>query len=187
MYGKLILAAILSIVFLSCSSESHDSERRAELLKDPEGTQPAKPDLLATVPFKKVPVVDSTNFDNFNGKDPLSKELVSQLHLKSLDPNVKHFYARYRISFTTAVDLMAVTAPAENEMKTFLVSYTKEDYKVIDKVVIAYDEIAESAFSSIGKVSKNEITVTNYNYMTDEPLIQTLKYRIEQSGKFSKK
>lgn len=185
MYGKLILAAILSSFFLSCN-ESSDSERRAELLKDPEGTQPAKPDLLATVPFKKVPVVDSTNFDNFNGKDPLSEKLVSQLQLKSLDPNVKHFYAGYRISFTTAVDLMAVTAPAENEMKTFLVSYAKDDYKVIDKVVIAYDEIAESAFSSIGKVSKNEITVTNYNYMTDEPVIETLKYRIEQSGKFTR-
>jgi hypothetical protein len=187
MHRKLILATILSSIFLSCGSESSDSVRRAELLKDPEGTQPAKPDLLATVPFKKVPVVDSTNFDNFNGKDPLSEKLVSQLQLKSLDPNIKHFYARYRIAFTTAVDLMAVTAPAENEMKTFLVSYAKEDYKVIDKVVIAYDEIAESAFSSIGKVSKNEITVTNYNYMTEEPVIETLKYHIEKSGKFSKK
>lgn len=71
-------------------------------------------------------------------------------------------------------------------MQTFLISYAKEDYKMIDKVVIAYDEIAESAFSSIGKVSRNEIAVTNYNYMADEPVIETQKYRIESSGKFMK-
>lgn len=185
MLFKLLSAAILSGFLFSCNSSS-DSARRAELLKDPEGAQPQKPDLLATVPFKKVPVIDSTNFDNFNGKDLLSEKLVSKLNLKSLDPNVNHFHARYRIAFTTAVDLMAVTASAENEMKTFLISYSKEDYQLIDHVMIAYDEIAESAFSSTGKVSKNEIVVTNYNYMGDEPVIETQKYRIEHSGKFSK-
>jgi hypothetical protein len=184
MLFKLLSAAILSGFLFSCNSS--DSAKRAELLKDPEGAQPQKPDLLATVPFKKVPVIDSTNFDNFNGKEPLSEKLVSQLDLKSLDPHVKHFHARYRIAFTTAVDLMAVTVPAENEMKTFLISYSKEDYHLIDQVMIAYDEIAESAFSSVGKVTKNEIIVTNYNYMGDEPVIETQKYLIEHSGKFSK-
>lgn len=185
MYGKLLLAALLTGFLFSCNSGS-DSAQRAELLKDPEGAQPQKPDLLATVPFKRVPVIDSTNFDNFNGKDPLSKKLVSRLTLKILDENAPDFYARYRISFTTAVDLMAVTAVTENEMKTFLIAYSKEDYQLIDRVIIAYDEIAESALSSVGKVTKNEITVTNYNYMGEEPVIETLKYRIEHSGKFSK-
>lgn len=187
---KLLSLAILSSCLFSCSNESDpnaETARRAELLKDPEGVKPTKPDLLATVPFKKLPVTDSTSFDNFNGEDKLSDKLVSKLHLKSLDPNFKNFHSRYRIALSTTVDMMVVTASAEHEMKTFLISYSKEDYQLIDKLQIAYDEIAESAFSAIGKISKEEVVVTNYNYMGEEPVIEVKKYRIEPSGKFTQK
>lgn len=191
MYFKLLSIAFLSISILSCTPNESDAERkaaeRAELLKDPESTQKTKPDLLATVPFKKLPVVDSTNFDNFNGENQLSKKLVSKLHLKSIDPNYKNFHSRYRIALSTDIDMVVITMAAENEMKTFLITYQKEDYQLIDKVMISYDEIAESAFSSIGNLSKNEVVVTNYNYMDEEPIIEIKKYRIEKSGKFTLK
>lgn len=185
---KLLSLAILSGCFFSCSNESNkdaEAKQRAELLKDPEGVKPSKPDLLATVPFKKLPVTDSTSFDNFNGEDKLSPKLVSKLQLKSIDPNFKSFHSRYRIALSNDVDMMVVTLSAENEMKTFLISYSKKDYQLIDKVQIAYDEIAESAFSAIGKISNKEVVVKNYNYMGDEPVIEVKKYKIEQSGKFT--
>ncbi|MGV3612494.1 MAG: hypothetical protein ACO1N0_16165 [Fluviicola sp.] len=184
---KLLSLAVLSGFLFSCNNESNEetaAKERAELLKDPEGVKPATPDLLATVPFKKLPVTDSTSFDNFNREDKLSDKLVSKLQLKSLDPNFKSFHSRYRIALSNDVDMMVVTATAEHEMKTFLISYSKRDYKLIDKIQIAYDEIAESAFSAIGKISKEEVVVKNYNYMGDEPVIEVKKYKIEQSGKF---
>jgi hypothetical protein len=191
MYFKLLPIAFLSISILSCTSNESDAEtkaaERAALLKDPESTQKTKPDLLASVPFKKFPVVDSTNFDNFHGENQLSKKLVSKLQLKSIDSNYKNFYSRYRIALSTDIDLLVVTLVAENEMKTFLISYTKEDYQLIDKVMISYDEIAESAFQSVGKITSREIVVTNYNYMGEEPTMEVKKYHIEKSGKFTQK
>lgn len=191
MYIKLLSIAFLTISIFSCTPNEPDAEtkaaERAELLKDPESTRKTKPDLLATVPFKKLPVVDSTNFDNFKGENRLSAKLVSKLQLKSIDPNYKNFHSRYRLALTTDIDLIVITLEAENEMKTYLISYAKEDYQPIDKVMISYDEIAESALRSVGKISANEVVVTNYNYMGEEPIVDVKKYRIDKAGKFSPK
>lgn len=192
MYFKLLSIAFLAISILSCTPNESDADakaaERAELLKDPESVQKMKPDLLADIPFKKLPVVDSTNFDNFNGANQLSEKLVSKLHLKSIDPNYENFHARYRIALSTPVDMVVITLAAENELKTFLISYRKDDYQLIDKVMISYDEIAESAFQSVGKITANEeIVVTNYDYMDNEPKIDIKRYRIEKSGKFTLK
>lgn len=188
MYFKLLSITILAISISSCTpnepTEETKAAERAELLKDPESTRKTKPDLLATVPFKKLPVVDSTNFDNFNGENLLSAKLVSKLQLKSIDPNYQNFHSRYRLAFTNDIDLIVITLAAENEMKTYLISYTKDDYQLIDKVMISYDEIAESAFQSVGKITANEVVVTNYNYMDNEPKVEVKKYRIDKTGKF---
>jgi len=188
MYIKLLSIAFLTITIFSCTPNEPDAEtkasERAELLKDPESTRKAKPDLLATVPFKKLPVVDSTNFDNFKGENRLSAKLVSKLQLKSIDANYQNFHSRYRLALTTDIDLIVITLVAENEMKTYLISYTKDDYQPIDKVMISYDEIAESAFQSVGKITANEVVVTNYNYMGEEPIVDVKKYRIDKAGKF---
>lgn len=189
MYIKLLSIAILVISISSCTSNESTEEakaaERAELLKDPESTRRTKPDLFATVPFKKLPVIDSTNFDNFNGENRLPEKLVYKLKLKSIDSNYKNFHSRYRLAFTKDIDLIVITFAAENEMKTFLISYTKEDHQLIDKVLISYDEIAESALQSVGKITANEVAVTNYNYMGEEPIIDVKKYRIDKTtGKF---
>lgn len=182
---KFLSLVLLSSLLFSCGPSEPKTED-ASLKNMPIKEQLKKVDLMAGVPFKKLPFTDSTSFDNFEGKTPLSKEIVSQLKLKSEDPEHQNFYSRYRVALSDKIDAVVVTLTGEFEMQTFLISYAKEDYKMIDKVVIAYDEIAESAFSSIGKVSRNEIAVTNYNYMADEPVIETQKYRIESSGKFMK-
>ncbi|WP_148235441.1 hypothetical protein [Fluviicola taffensis] len=191
MHFKLLSITLSLICLISCSGNESttDSEakERAELLKDPESTQKTKPDLLATIPFIKLPVVDSTNFDNCNGENKLSEKIISKLKLRSIDSNYENFHARYRIALSTPVDMIVITLAAEYEMKTYLISYTKEDYQVIDKVMISYDEIAESAFYSVGKITANEVVVTNYNYMGEEPVIDVKKYRIEKTGKFIEK
>lgn len=187
MYFKILFITLLSAVLLSCNGNEKTKNESDSLKNMPIKEQLEKADLLAGVPFRKLPVVDSTSFDDFEGKTVLSKEIAAKLKLKIDDPEHQHFYSRYRVTLSDKIDAVVVTLAGEFEMQTFLISYTKEDYRVIDKVVIAYDEIAESAFSSIGKVSKTGIVVTNYNYMDEEPVIETLKYQIEPSGRFVKK
>ncbi len=186
---KLLSLAILSISLLSCNNESTapESTERAELLKDPEGAKKTKPDLFATVPFKKLPVVDTTNFDNFDGQDKLSKELISKLHLKSLGADYETLHTRYRLALSMDIDLVVITVMAESEMKTYLVSYTKENYQVIDKILISYDEIAESMSRTEGQITANEVVVTGYSYWGEKPEITIKKYRVDKSGKFTLK
>ena len=191
MYFKLLSLITLSIILVSCnsneSSSDTKSERRAELLKDPEGAKKTTPDLLAAVPFKKLPVTDTTNFDNFDGENKLSKELISKLHLKSLAADYETLHTRYRLALSMDIDLVVVTVTSETEMKTYLVSHTKDDYTVIDKVLISYDEIAESMSRTEGKLTADEVVVTNYSDWGEAPQVTVKKYRIESSGKFTQK
>jgi hypothetical protein len=189
MHFKLLSIAILAICIFSCtpneSSEEAKAAERAELLKDPESTQKTKPDLYATVPFRKIPVTDTSNFDNFNGENPLSKKLISKLHLKSLGEDYETLHARYRLAFSTDIDLAVITVLAESEMKTYLISYRKKEYQLLDKVQISYDEIAESMTRMEGKITANEVVTTHYNYWNEKPEIEVKRYRIEKSGKFT--
>jgi hypothetical protein len=188
MYFKLLSITILSITLLSCNqsapSEDTRAGRRSELLKDPEGVKQTKPDLFASVPFKKLPVVDTTNFDNFSGEHKLSKDLISKLHLKNLGADYETLHTRYRLALSMDIDLVVITVTSETEMKTYLVSHTKQDYKVIDKVLISYDEIAESMSRTEGRISADEIVVTSYSYWGEEPSTEIKRYRIEKTGNF---
>lgn len=180
MHFKFIPITLLCISLAACSGNTDPS---AKTVPDIEETL-KKADLLAAVPFRKMPLTDSTNFDNFDEQDALSKELVTKLHVKDIEPDYETFHSRYRLAFSDGIDAVAITMATEMEMKTYLITYHKEDYQVIDKVMISYDEIAESAFRSTGKISANEVVVTNSNYMGEEPVIEIKKYSIEKSGKF---
>ncbi|MDF3029054.1 MAG: hypothetical protein K0S23_3361 [Fluviicola sp.] len=191
MHFKLLPILFIAISIFSCTPNESDAEtkaaERAELLKDPEGVKQTKPDLFASVPFKQLPVVDTTNFDNFNGEHKLSKDLISKLHLKSLGADYETLHTRYRLALSTDIDLVVITVTSETEMKTYLVSHTKQDYKVIDKVLISYDEIAESMSRSEGRIGADEVVVTSYSDWGEEPSVELKKYRIEKSGKFIQK
>lgn len=144
-------------------------------------------DLLNHIPFRKAPFADTTNFDNFNNENRLSNTLVSKLHLKSIEPNYEAFYARYRLAVSTNVDAVVVTMSNENELKTYLITFHKVEYEIIDKVIIAYDEIAESMTRTEAKIYSDELVITNYSYWEEEPSIEINRYRIEKSGKLIRK
>ena len=74
MHLKLLSILVISIGLFSCGDKNSDKSNDTQ-----------KPDLLADVPFRKAPVVDSTNFDNFNGENALSEELISKLQLRKIE------------------------------------------------------------------------------------------------------
>lgn len=173
---KLLSILFISIGLFSCGDKSSDKSGDTQ-----------KPDLLADVPFRKAPVVDSTNFDNFNGEDPLSEELISKLQLRKIEADYETFYPRYRIALSTPIDMLVITMVIEHEMKTYLITYRKKDHQLIDKLMIAYDEIAESMSRTEGQILSDEVMVTSCNYWGEEPEITIKNYRIEKTGKFIQK
>lgn len=185
MQFKLLSVIFISIALFSCGGKEKDKLTNAQKCEEPKNQKNnRKPDLLANVPFRKTPVVDTTNFDNFNGENPLSEKVISKLQLRKIEPDYETFHSRYRLALSTAVDMVVVTMAIEHEMKTFLITYRKEDYRMIDKLMIAYDEIAESMSRTEGKIGTDEVVVTDYNYWGEEPSIEIERYRIEKSGKF---
>lgn len=176
MHLKLLSILFISIGLFSCEDKSADKSSDTQ-----------KPDLLADVPFRKAPVVDSTNFDNFNGENPLSEELISKLQLRKIEADYETFCPRYRIALSTPIDMLVITMTIEHEMKTYLITYRKNDHQLIDKLMIAYDEIAESMSRTEGKILSDEVMVTSYNYWGEEPEITIKNYRIGKTGKFIQK
>lgn len=85
MLFKFLSLALISSLLFSCGP-SEPKPENTSLKNMPIKEQLKKVDLMAGVPFKKLPFTDSTSFDNFEGKTPLSKEIVSQLKLTSEDP-----------------------------------------------------------------------------------------------------
>jgi hypothetical protein len=116
MYLKLLSILFISIGLFSCGEKSSDKSIDTQ-----------KPDLLADVPFRKAPVLDTTNFDNFNRENPLSEELISKLQLRKIEADYEMFHPRYRLALSTPVDMVVITMAIENEMKTYLISYRKSD------------------------------------------------------------
>lgn len=183
MHSKFILFLLLCSAITACSGNKAENQS-TDPTPDIEETL-KKADLLAFVPFRKMPLRDSTNFDNFDEKEALSKDLVAKLHLKDIEADYEHYYSRYRLAFADGIDAVVITAMVETEMKTYLITYNKEDYQVIDKLLIAYDEIAESALRTESKISAKGIEVIETNYWGDEPEATVKKYRLENSGKFT--
>ena len=134
---------------------------------------------------KNFPLIDSTNFDNFNYENELSQYLVKKLDLRKLNQNAEKFYVNYKVDLSNNFNSIVVTTKSEMEMKTFLVNLNNN--KIIDFIEISYDEIAESALISIGKISKQNITVEHYNYMSESPEKTTNIYKISKLGRFEKK
>ncbi|MNK25807.1 hypothetical protein D3C87_441350 [compost metagenome] len=184
MHFKFIFIALICSSLAACSGNRSKNTQASETAPDIEKTL-KKADLLAAVPFRKLPLTDSTNFDNFDDKEALSKELIKKLHLKDIEPDYENFYSRYRLAFSDGIDAVAITMAIENEMKTYLVTYRKEDYQVIDKLQIAYDEIAESMSRTESKLTVKEIEVREQNYWSEMPELTIKKYCIEKSGKFT--
>ena len=173
MHFKFALIPFICISLAACTEKSSKTETPEPTIRE----TLKKNDLLSFVPFKALPLTDSTSFDDFEGKDPFSQDLVKKLHLKEIEEGNKQFFARYRVALSEGIDAVVVTSMAEFEMKTFLVTYNKEDYTVIDNLEIAYDEIAESAFSARGTISKTQAVITHYNYMDEEPVIEGVRLK----------
>lgn len=181
---KLILILSIFSALTACSGNQSNTDQSTDPAPDIEETL-KKADLLAFVPFRKMPLRDSTNFDNFDEQEALSKDLVSKLHLKDIEADYEKYYSRYRLAFADGIDAVVITAMIEMEMKTYLITYNKEDYQIVDKLLIAYDEIAESAQRTESNISAKGIEVQEFNYWDETPKTTIKKYRVEKSGKFT--
>ncbi len=140
---------------------------------------------LPDLPNKSFPLIDSTNFDNYNHQQGTKNDLFfKKIQFKRDQPEIEHSRLRYQVHFSEKFQSVVISYyQGEHELFTTLANLG-ENNQIIDLLDIAYDEIAESAFRKTSSITQNKIVVEDWNYMNDEPIKTTTTYQISQEGKF---
>lgn len=145
-------------------------------------------DILSLSHEQVLPYEDTTNFDNYEIKKPLSKAQEKLLQLGHVTGQyvqgveVRH-YIRLSPAFTT---LVVSFHKGEHELFTSLVNYDSDGH-MTDWLEVAYDEIAESLSRKESTISTKEIVVRDISYFTDPPETEVVTYGITDKGKFVKR
>gem|GEM_PF-4622121 len=144
--------------------------------------------LINNIDVKKVPYSDSTDCFSVDRTEPLSEDVKSLLNLSKVykpeneDEIYNKIWLRYRVDISDNFNALAISHHLGTaELETQLVTYTN-DYKIIDFVTIAYDEIAESCFRKKSLIEGNKITVIHYDFCTNAAGTDTVRHLIDEDG-----
>ncbi len=191
---------------LSCSKNSeynntavHKNETKDSVHLNPEiievkdsfmsisenGVEIANYNFLSKIPIKKIPLADSTNFDNYKIRDGFNDDLfLKKIQFKKENSNIEDIRIRYQIKISKNFQSIVITyLDGEHEMFTTLLNINSKS-EIVDQLDIAYDEIAESAIRKMSKIDRDKIIVTDWNYFSEKPIKTTTIYQITREGKF---
>lgn len=141
-------------------------------------------EVITGLPVKNFVVMDSTSFNNYQAEGVADDAFIKKIKFQVSNPHAEHFRLRYKVPYSKNFDAIVITyRDGEHELITTLVTLDKHGH-IIDQLDIAYDEVAESAFSKIGKLEKDRISIQNWNYMNEVPLHEETTFAILETGKF---
>ncbi|SDD26688.1 hypothetical protein [Niabella drilacis] len=191
-----VLFLISGFFLLSCGGRMQNETTAA-----PPKTEPATKDTLrsdtgeavsiaetrlpGSLPQRNFPIKDSTSFDNFEQTGIADNGFLKRIKFNPGHLDARNFRLNYTVPFSENFSSVVVTYQSgEHELFTTLITLSKED-TIIDRLEIAYDEIAESAFGKSSSIEKDKITVTDWNWMSEEkPVSESKTYVLQQDGKF---
>lgn len=159
-----------------------------------------KPKAVEEIKFMKVdmesfPVSEDTSFDiydkSYRENHPVTRvytklknEEIHKLGLQDWLKNGTNISVNYELPYSDIFRTFVFTfQDGEMELKTFMVTFDK-NFKKIDELQIAYDEIAESWMRTKSEITKDKIEVIEHNESSGEAEITTTLYKINKKGKF---
>ncbi len=202
---KTVLLFIATII-VSCNEKAPKKENfeKTEIVVQkteepgksiPETEKPSSEWDFMKVDVENFPVTEETSFDTYdesyreNHPDgrvytKLKKEQIQKLGLQDWLKNGTDISVNYELPYSENFRTFVFTfQDGEMGLKTFMVTFDK-NFKKIDKLQIAYDEIAESWMWTKSEISKSKIEVKDYNESSGETEITTTIYKIDENGKF---
>ncbi|MEB2782452.1 hypothetical protein U3A58_18830 [Algoriphagus sp. C2-6-M1] len=159
------------ILLISCyqKKESGNAEQRV-LIEDAASAIHTKDNLsrfqqyLSGLKTRNLPHIDRTNFDSFIDEDDLVEIDEHALKLEEIYPEIQNKNSKYYViyayrltlstNFYTAVVTVRIGA---HELETTLINYDLKG-KIIARLPIAYEEIAEEMTQQGSRISENKIT-----------------------------
>ena len=174
----MLTTMFFSSILISCgnSNPQKNSNTQDSIEKD-------EYSFIKKIKIKELPIIDSTNFDNYEAKSFLSKNEIEILKLSKIIPdNNVEIALNYQIKISENFKTLVFSFyPSENEITTILVNYDK-DYKIIDSRIIAYDEIAESWLRTTSKIEKNNLKIIENNCSSGQDIETISNYVINETG-----
>ncbi|MFK8285114.1 hypothetical protein [Capnocytophaga canis] len=130
-------------------------------------------------PAVSFPKKEQTNADNYDSLPALSAN-QARLLLSGLFPDAENFKRVYSVPFSDDFTSVVVAfQQGEHQFSTILFNLDKNN-QIIDYLLIAYDEIAESAVFTESVLHKNSIVVRKEFYEN----VITFTYEISPKGEF---
>ena len=144
--------------------------------------------IINEIKTKTIPLIDTTNFNNFKDDNFFAKQEVRMLKLEKMYPSFyieTHNYkatASYKIKFSENFhSIVLIILKGDHEMESVLINYDLNG-GIIDSKVISYDEIAEGWSRIESKIEKNKLTVSKMTWF-DERVEGKEHYIIKPNGK----
>jgi hypothetical protein len=133
--------------------------------------------------LRTLPLVDSTNFDNYKFETTLTNEQIKLLKLDKVESNKDvTFCINYRLNLSPNFKSLVVSfCPNDQELVTVIINYTNS-FDILDLETIAYDEIAESFIKTKSVISSDNIEVTQRDESSGRPEIKTTNFEIKHDG-----
>lgn len=145
--------------------------------------------IIAKLPFKKLPVIEITDTNKFTGNKFLNRKQVEALKLNTIYPNFYKEGRSYKVATSYKVDfsknfysIVCVIFKGDSEMEAILINYTKNG-KIIDHKVVSYDEIAEGWSRVVSRIGDHIITTNHILYLEDVVEVDQETYLISPEGK----
>lgn len=145
-------------------------------------------DVMGDIKEKRLPIIDTTNFDRFIDWDDIKDFNAQTLSIEKIYPDFYSEAAKYQ-----AMDLYKVEVSpnfytvvmtfrkGDFEMESTLVNYDVEG-SIIDHQLVAFDEILEGKTRVESRISEHKITAHRTLWTEKREIVQE-EYRIEQDGK----
>lgn len=157
-----------------------------------------KSEVWSKFPMKKMPLTETTNFDNIKKKAFLTAAEIKDLELIKQYPDLENgsykFAPAYQLDFGNFKSIVVHVFKGEHELETILIIYDENDKFVqyhgnaglrSNTLVLAYDEIAEGWSKTTAEIKDKQITIVDALY-TDTPKIDTLLYHVNKFGEIYK-
>lgn len=185
-----ISLVIITFTIISCNSKAKKEENKTIFLKTESISHNTLNEIWKTLPLKKSPIIDSTNFDNIIKLKEFNKEEIKLLKLKKVYPEIEKenspfkIYPSYKLELSDQYYTLIINIyKGEHELETLLVNYSKDE-KIINYKVISYDEIAEGWSRKHSKINSNVITVIDEFYGNNKQN-DTTKFHINRNGEIN--
>jgi hypothetical protein len=192
----IILLIILNFGFNACNNsvkskkEDANSEELNESLIEKINAPNTFDGILKSLPLKRTPIIDITNFDNIKEVKEFNPEEIKLLQLSEIYLNIEKegysykFLPSYRLELSDDFYTIIITVfKGDHELETILINYNLDE-KLTAHNIIAYDEIAEGWSRKHSKIEKSSITIIDEFY-GDEVQIDTSKFHINTIGEIN--